>query len=188
MKHTHFSHYISVGRKSFKKNHGLFGVVTLLVVFVGLFFILRGATPNSSELSYIEHSSLEGRIGSVVPASCNSTPPGDHFRGDCSPTACKISPASPKAGDTVTIYLAPFDIINYINSGNYVTQSWFGTSPSYSSNTNYGHSIKSTFRKLFHLQGRITRLFSLLPTTQTMAIPLKRHALSLSVQPGLLLR
>ncbi|MFA6969046.1 MAG: hypothetical protein WC217_00390 [Candidatus Paceibacterota bacterium] len=34
--------------------------------------------------------------------------------------------------------MASTDVTNYIRSGNYVTQSWLGTSQTYSSNTNYG--------------------------------------------------
>ena len=102
MKHKKLSIYLQKQAKSIKKKSSLFGVLLFSFLFIALFFITRGATPLSSELTYIEHSTLGESAGSVVPASCNSADPmsnmylgsnglydhsGSHFYGDCT-TAC----------------------------------------------------------------------------------------------------
>ena len=70
-------------KRTTEKRDTLAVVAVLLLIFVG-FLITRGATPASSELSYIEYSPLGQEAGSVVPASCDSKPlPGSHFNGDC---------------------------------------------------------------------------------------------------------
>lgn len=96
--HISLSRPISVLKKNIKRNHGFFGVIALSALFVGLFFITRGITPQSSELTFIEHSSFGQNGGSVVPASCDSGNPlattyvdtsgreqmsGSHWNGDC---------------------------------------------------------------------------------------------------------
>lgn len=67
----------------------------LAVCAVGLvsFAAQNTGTPYSAELSYTETSDHQGVIGSVVPASCESSPPTSHFAGDCqcgisAPAAC----------------------------------------------------------------------------------------------------
>ncbi len=83
------------------------GIYPFLGVFVILFAIgilVGSSIPSAAELSYSEHSRHEDRVGSIVPASCDSdnpyrnptttlvdpitglvTPstPGSHFSGDC---------------------------------------------------------------------------------------------------------
>jgi len=115
MIHTHLLRHsvVSFFKKYVKKNHALFSVAALLAVFVGLFFIARGVTPQSSELAFIEHSSFGQNGGSVVPASCDSGNPfatsvvgesiqlpGSHSYGDCV-TAC------PNGGGVYDPYFDP---------------------------------------------------------------------------------
>ena len=59
---------------------GLLGVTALAA---GVFFVTDENTPHTSELAFIEHSSDAAMVGSVVPASCESSPPTNHFSGDC---------------------------------------------------------------------------------------------------------
>jgi hypothetical protein len=70
---------------SYKKHKtlqlGLIGVISFLILLSSVFFVTRGSIPSSSELSYIEHSSLVGSVGSVVPASCESG--YEHTAGEC---------------------------------------------------------------------------------------------------------
>jgi hypothetical protein len=93
-------------KKTIKKHPGSFRAAVFLFVVAILFFVARGETPYSSELAYIEHSTLGRDAGSVVPASCDSNNPyastydfigrddalhtahsGSHFNGDCT-TPC----------------------------------------------------------------------------------------------------
>jgi hypothetical protein len=56
------------------------------VIVLGVFVATRETTPHVSELSFIEHSVLGEKAGSVIPASCDSVPPTSaHFPGDCDP-------------------------------------------------------------------------------------------------------
>lgn len=63
----------------------IFSIVLLLTLTLCVvFFLTKGTFPNVSELSFIENSTLLGKkAGSVVPASCDSAPPANHFNGDC---------------------------------------------------------------------------------------------------------
>lgn len=84
--------------KLFRKKTGLIiSILFLPLIALGGFFITRGATPHTSELSYIESSRLGKEAGSVIPASCDSWAPftsptsqggtaGSHFASDCSTT------------------------------------------------------------------------------------------------------
>lgn len=54
-----------------------------LVVFISLFYVTNAQSHFASELSFIEHSILGKDAGSVIPASCESTPSTNHFAGDC---------------------------------------------------------------------------------------------------------
>ncbi len=90
---------------------------TLLVVFLGSFVIAGGGAPALAELHFAGHSILGSRAGSVVPASCESNPPTNHFDGDCpsvvtvglSPGDPRVSawitatPDTPRPGDSVTV-------------------------------------------------------------------------------------
>ena len=70
-----------------------------------LFFTSQQAPPHVSELAFIEYSSDPSVIGSVIPASCESTPPVNHFVGDCAvpPTPASITATCNAAGDNATI-------------------------------------------------------------------------------------
>ncbi|MCF7898981.1 MAG: hypothetical protein K9L31_03465, partial [Candidatus Pacebacteria bacterium] len=61
-------------KKLHKQNYAVLAVFIILFVSVSIFFITRGTVPHSSELAYIEHSILGKDAGSVVPASCESSP------------------------------------------------------------------------------------------------------------------
>jgi hypothetical protein len=68
----------SIGHHSLTpRKHGkMWGSSLGLVFFIFiLFFVTRGASPETSELSYAEYSPLGESGGSVVPASCNSAYP-----------------------------------------------------------------------------------------------------------------
>lgn len=60
-----------------KKFHTYFGLILLPILLISLFFITKTSTPNTSELNYVEHSTLGNAIGSVVPASCDTNTPHD---------------------------------------------------------------------------------------------------------------
>lgn len=60
---------------------GLVSIFGILIAGAGVFAMTRGIDPHLSELSFIENSF--GKEGSVIPASCNSSPPTSHFSGDC---------------------------------------------------------------------------------------------------------
>lgn len=55
-------------------------VITLIAVMV---YTNRSIYPHTSELAFIEKSFEHGVEGSVIPASCESNPPTNHFFGDC---------------------------------------------------------------------------------------------------------
>ncbi len=84
----------------------LLALFLLPVVLIALFFVTAEQNPHAAELAFAERSIDKDIIGSVVPASCESAPPTNHFAGDCAvpPTpstitvACgvPVSPAGPK--------------------------------------------------------------------------------------------
>ncbi len=76
IKHSH----VSSGKKYFLKSLPTLGVIFLLI---GIFFLTKSPTPYVSELAFTEHSSKGNITGSVIPASCESSPPTSHFAGDC---------------------------------------------------------------------------------------------------------
>ncbi len=63
--------------KNRKRNKSKLGVFLFLFSFFLLFFVTKGITPYSSELNYLERSTLGVDSGSVVPASCDSGAPHD---------------------------------------------------------------------------------------------------------------
>ena len=88
-------------KKLEKHHYGLFAVFLFLLSSISLFYISRGETPYTSELSYTEHSVNKEVAGSVVPASCDSfiavmsfkgvmsgtiPNPHSHFLNDCTTT------------------------------------------------------------------------------------------------------
>lgn len=67
-----------------KTTVGFAGVFILIVAsLVGGFFLTKSEVPYTSELAFIETSASPDVEGSVVPASCESNPPTNHFVGDC---------------------------------------------------------------------------------------------------------
>ena len=78
----------------------------------------------------------DGGGGDGAPAGGDAGGPGP--AAPVVPLNCVVSPANPKVGDVVTWSINPADVAAYVNSGNYVIDSYFGTSPVYSSNTHYG--------------------------------------------------
>ena len=81
MKHFYkkFGYHLSTKKHLYK--NGVLGFLSVFIILVGIFVTTRGAIPHTSELSFIENST--SAVGSLVPASCNSTPPASHFAGDC---------------------------------------------------------------------------------------------------------
>lgn len=69
--------------KSFFPLVGAFILLTTLAIMGAAFLVTSESSPYTSELAFIEHSSEDGIIGSMVPASCESNPPTNHFAGDC---------------------------------------------------------------------------------------------------------
>jgi len=59
------------------------GLLSVTAFAAGVFFVTDEKSPHTSELAFIEHSSDTSVVGSVVPASCESSPPTNHFAGDC---------------------------------------------------------------------------------------------------------
>ena len=72
-------------RKSTRKILAIGGISTISTLFVlsAIFFLTRGSHPHSDELAYSEKSNTASVAGAVVPASCDSAPPTNHFAGDC---------------------------------------------------------------------------------------------------------
>ncbi|MDO8562190.1 MAG: peptidoglycan-binding protein [bacterium] len=54
------------------------------------------------------------------------------------PSVCVVSPAYPKVGDTVTWSINPAHVTSYVDAGNYVIDSYFGSDANYLNNTHYG--------------------------------------------------
>ncbi len=77
--HKKFQQYFFPEKAIYIKTLLIFA--SFAVVLVGIFMFTRDVYPQMSELAFIEHSI--GNVGSVIPASCNSKPPDNHFPGDC---------------------------------------------------------------------------------------------------------
>jgi hypothetical protein len=79
-----------------KTTVGFAGVFILIVAsLVGGFFLTKSEVPYTSELVFIETSVSPDIEGSVVPASCESNPPTNHFANDC---MCSINPITSCSG------------------------------------------------------------------------------------------
>ena len=101
----------------------------ILIVVLAYFFFFQKIS--SFELSFAEYSHVLGEnAGSVIPASCNSSPPDNHFAGDCPPVVETTIIAGPNtlvlSGVNVTPnlgavggyqYLAGGGLLNYSTSG-----------------------------------------------------------------------
>ena len=62
---------------------GILSIVSTTIIASGIFFITKGHNPYTDELAYSEKSNVSSVAGAVVPASCDSNPPVNHFAGDC---------------------------------------------------------------------------------------------------------
>lgn len=104
------------------------GVFVLACVAVlALLFLVPKAGQKTVATAASPQWSEQFGAGEVFPACASS-----------SPVPCVVSPANPKVGDTVTWSINPSDVASYINSGNYVAHSYFGTNPVYSANPDSG--------------------------------------------------
>jgi hypothetical protein len=88
-----------IRKDSFRKYFVSFGLfIFLFLLFPVIFFVTKGTSPLSSELTYSDYSPYGESAGSVIPASCASASPfaewwwdaggnnhrsGSHFAGDC---------------------------------------------------------------------------------------------------------
>ncbi len=103
-----------------------FALLLIPIAFAMVFFFTLDSNPHSAELAFVEHSTDKDIIGSVVPASCESAPPTNHFAGDCAvpPTpstitvACGVptNPPGPKtiswpASARATYYMVRLDYV-----------------------------------------------------------------------------
>jgi hypothetical protein len=72
MAHTHKTIHRRV--KHFERPLALafLSLSCIALLSAGVFFLTKGSTPASSELSFIEHSIVGKSAGSVIPASCES--------------------------------------------------------------------------------------------------------------------
>jgi hypothetical protein len=104
----HATHHSTSKVRSLKKT--IFSVSLFssffAITLISVFFATKGLTPSLSELSFVEHSSLGRKAGTVIPASCDSSPVYSHFVGDtltgpgspCDP--CKLSSDPQTAANT----------------------------------------------------------------------------------------
>jgi hypothetical protein len=126
-----------------KKQHYFVGLLSTLTVFVFLFAVFattKSGTPHISELAFIEHSSTG--VGSVIPASCNSSPPTNHFGGDCPDPAvgASIDPGTIAYGgwvSTMSMWSANAVRCDFYQNGIYVSPiptsyTWYNFGPYYS--------------------------------------------------------
>ncbi len=86
-------------------------------MFASVFAVTRGENPSMAELSFAEES--HGYVGSVVPASCESNPPKEHFAGDC-PVSVRVLMDAVYGGVTVNIT----DVTSGFSETKLGTNSW----------------------------------------------------------------
>lgn len=102
--------------------------VLLFVTFLwatGSFIVGHGMkpSPRTAELSFTGISPSGAKGGKIFPASCEAGYQHiDVFSTSCYP--CQVSPASPNVYDTVTWSIHPSDVAAWIDSGNYVFQTY----------------------------------------------------------------
>ena len=88
------------------------GIISFSFVLICLFIFTRGVNPSVSELAFVEHSTKAS--GSVVPASCDSSPPMSHFAGDCNPGGSMVFTVNVNPvpyGQTYTIRYDAYSIL-----------------------------------------------------------------------------
>jgi hypothetical protein len=97
--HKKISHYLIKHRTKLATFTALLSIVFILT---GVFFTTKGTNPHTSELAFIEHSSMG--IGSIIPASCESNPNvanGDGNYTGCATVTCwNGSVITPAAGES----------------------------------------------------------------------------------------
>lgn len=80
----------------FSTQLGKYGVIAIAccLLLAGLFIANRDVS--YAELNYTEHSRVLGvGAGGVIPASCESGPPTNHFAGDCPPAVqTRLAPSA----------------------------------------------------------------------------------------------
>ena len=86
-----------------------FSALLTIVAIAVFFYTAYTAAPHVSELAFIESSNNADVLGSVVPASCESAPPTNHFAGDCAvpppPASLNVAcgvPVNPPGPKTVS--------------------------------------------------------------------------------------
>lgn len=84
-----------------KKNLVTFGIISF--VSLSVFVITKQAPAHKAELSFTETSKIANIVGSVIPASCESSPAVSHSSGDCI-TICSNSPNLLYSSNTVYDY------------------------------------------------------------------------------------
>lgn len=96
-------------------------ITIISLSLTSLFFMTRGETPYTSELSFIEHSTLGIQAGSVIPASCDTGTPHDaEVCGIWTVTAC---------GDQLACLSSTNGSHSYYCSGANTTPGCYKTAP-----------------------------------------------------------
>ncbi len=88
---------------SFATRTTLASFFIVLMAFSFVFFITKDKNPHVSELSFIEHSIIGKQAGTVIPASCNSSPSTSHWAGDCESKDVRVGFGSLPSSPTVTL-------------------------------------------------------------------------------------
>lgn len=99
----------NIGHAIYQKKHlyvlGSLGLVSIFLVLVSVFLATKSGNPYTSELAFIEKSL--GKIGSVIPASCDSRPPTNDD-GKCPPQVdVSIKSVASNLGLTITNVTSP---------------------------------------------------------------------------------
>jgi hypothetical protein len=159
--HKKLKHHLS--KMSSFYTSGLGGLLAIFSIFVGVFFITQAKDPYVSELAFIETST--SKIGSVIPASCFSAPPTNHFdihtgAPDC-PPAVEVNLGTGSNNLTASITGVSPNPDVFFNAPNTWTVGNGGTyndTPSIPISINYtsgGGSIKCRLKRDQNLSGNI---------------------------------
>ncbi len=91
--------------KKYSRSMRTLGTSLFIVVaaFSFIFFVTKDKNPHISELSFVEHSVLGKKAGSVIPASCNSSPSTSHWAGDCTSKDVRVGFGSLPSLPTATL-------------------------------------------------------------------------------------
>jgi hypothetical protein len=69
--HKRIRHHVQARKKSYLSLGAI--ILSAFLIFSAIFYTTRGSTPATSELAFTEYSSQEENIGSIIPASCESS-------------------------------------------------------------------------------------------------------------------